>query len=139
MKTKEFIKEVKKLGYEKVDVARDRINIIDYGLCKASVSLKIEKDIFLDTGSYSIVKLIVEYADTPIEEREEEKLYTVVLHDPKRRGRKVMALGKLEEHRNEVIIQKVKKETLNCDRCKLTESEIKENHAYLWQFAKEVE
>lgn len=140
MKTKEFIKKVKEMGYHAKNMG---FNLAVWGINNREVFAHISTGrshiLYLNTSDFYLIRLCLEYAETPIEEREDEKLYTVQLPDALKRGKRIFALGKLKEHESEIIIQKVKKETLNCDRCKLTESEIKRNHEYLWQFAKEVE
>ncbi len=140
MKTKEFIRLVEKLGYNVFQFEKN-LRVFDSLTCRgiASISKEREMDLDINTDFYVLANLCVEYAKTPIEEREDEKLYTVQIPDTLKKGQRIFALGKLQENQDEVIIQKVKLETLNCDRCKLTESEIKRNHSYLWQFAKEVE
>ena len=92
------------------------------------------------TTAYGIpfIKLCLEYAETPIEEREEEKKYIVILPDPEQNSLHVRALCKAGINRviigfdNELIVKKQ-------GSFRLTEAEIKRNHEYLWQLAKEVE
>ena len=140
MKTSEFKKRLREIGY----VTNDSTSFISIrGILMEQERAKIYKSIVaqlsLDTTDYHLIKLCIEYAETPLLEREEEKKYRVIVPDPEKRGKHVLALGRLVERKGEVIIMRVKKETLESDRCHLTESEIKRNHEYLWQFAKEVE
>lgn len=139
MKTSEFVRRVG-LRYTVISVNYGHaIKVVDaFHDEVAVISCFKSSDIFLFTKDIELAKLCLEYAETPIEEREEEKKYTVIVPDPEKRGKHVLALGRLVERKGEVIIMRVKKETLNSDRCQLTESEIKRNHEYLWQFAKEV-
>jgi len=146
MKTEEFIERVEEIGCESLNyevvqssiylavVVKDFYETVAVDISKIRVNT-----ISFKTGDYDLIKLCLEYAETPIEEREEPKLYTVVLPDSLKRGRRVYALGKLVEHEDEVIIQKINLSTLENPRCRLTEEEIKCNHGYLYQFAKEVE
>ena len=91
----------------------------------------------INTGNIELIKLCLEYAETPISDREDEKKYIVVLPDPESEGSS-FALARTV---NETIVINVAKksniETLK--RYRLTEAEIKRNHEYLWQFAKEVQ
>jgi len=137
MKTKEFIKRVKEMGYD-VDNTTALLRINKQGDRCANIEKNYDEMLLFNTANIPFAKLCIEYAETPIAEREEMKKYTVVIPDPLRRGRRVMALGRLEEYKDEIIIQHLKPETLKSERCILTEAEIKRNHAYLWQFAKEV-
>lgn len=86
----------------------------------------------LNTVSLELAKLCIEYAETPISEREEEKKYRVVLPDP-RNGYDVKYM--LTKQNGEVTILRAHR----CHLTPLTEAEIKRNHEYLWQFAKEVQ
>ena len=135
MKTSEFIKRVEGLGYQTY-ACEFWITVTDRFGLKGTVFTKDFK-IALSTTDFGLIKICVEYTETPIEEREEEKKYIVVLPDPESEGSS-FALARTV---NETIVINVAKksniETLK--RYKLTEAEIKRNHEYLWQFAKEVE
>lgn len=81
MKTKEFIKSVEELGY-KTQVYLKTIRIVDKGCFVAAVDLT--KRFTIETTFISrplinekLFDLIVEYARTPVDEREEEKYYLV--------------------------------------------------------------
>lgn len=139
MKTSEFIKKMQQLGYGVIETS-DMVSVTSntiFGLVYA-VAFKNQRALILNTASIELAQLCIYYSETPLSEREDEKKYTVVLPDSQRRGKRIMALGKLSEYDNEVIILHIKKETLETERCRLTEAEIKRNHEYLWQFAKEV-
>lgn len=71
---------------------------------------------------------------------EQEKLYTVEIPNPNRSG-KGHAKFMLEKIGNEVVLVKRKSKECyqNKSNQKLTESEIKEDFEWAWQFAKEVE
>lgn len=81
MKTKEFIKKVEELGFE-TDVSERFVNILSDGLQVAYV-LKdqvyaLECNLIFKIEFMNMDKLfdlLVEYARTPVEEREEEKRY----------------------------------------------------------------
>ena len=98
----------------------------------AVISCFKSSDIFLFTKDIELAKLCIEYAETPISEREEEKKYRVVLPDPKN-GCDVKYM--LTKQNGEVTILRAHR----CHLTPLTEAEIKRNHEYLWQFAKEVQ
>ena len=79
MKTKEFIQRVKKLGYEVDDKGT---GMFLYNGNDIIVFVSKEKQYKLETSNFSAVKnpeelldLCVEYAKTPIEEREEEEKF----------------------------------------------------------------
>ena len=93
MKTKEFIEQVKELGYEVIE-ANDHwhpelicINIMKKLKLKngrlegaseySKVSENIENRLDVHSSSYNLVKLIIEYAETPLAEREDDKKYYV--------------------------------------------------------------
>lgn len=74
MKTSEFIKKVEKLGYsifKGSSVLYIRANELTLGL----VSLEKMYYMDLETELKELFDLCIEYAQTPIEEREEEKKY----------------------------------------------------------------
>ena len=135
MKTSEFKKRVIELGYFFEDMPWEII--VSYPHKGTYVNLsKGNNDIVLDTRDIELAKLCIEYAETPLSEREDEKKYIVILPDPKRIGKRVYALGK---NLGEVIIRNTQREDFkDSNTFHLTEAEIKRNHEYLWQFAKEV-
>ena len=130
MKTSEFIKRVEGLGYQTY-ACEFWITVTDRFGLKGTVFTKDFK-IALSTTDFGLIKICVEYTETPIEEREDEKKYTVVLPDPRNDGVHFYALIKRHDG---IGIGSIHKSHLEG----LTEAEIKRNHEYLWQFAKEVE
>lgn len=130
MKTSEFIKRVEGLGYQTY-ACEFWITVTDRFGLKGTVFTKDFK-IALSTTDFGLIKICVEYTETPIEEREEEKKYRVVLPDPKN-GYDVKYM--LTKQNGEVTILRAHR----CHLTPLTEAEIKRNHEYLWQFAKEVQ
>lgn len=87
MKTKEFIKRVEELGY-KVRKVYSQIEIMNQGLTVATVSTKrmyvIKSFCFVDVewkNQEKLFDLIIEYAKTPIDEREEEKSKIYMIYD----------------------------------------------------------
>ncbi len=87
MKTKEFIKRVEELGY-KVRKVYSQIEIMNQGLTVATVSTKrmyvIKSFCFVDVeweNQDKLFDLIIEYAKTPIDEREEEKSKIYMIYD----------------------------------------------------------
>ena len=138
MKTSEFKKMVKELGFKVVDETPNGISVrtIHNELVKAIVSRVLKDTLLLNTTSIKLMKLCIEYAETPIEEREEEKKYRVRIPDSPERT-PVYALCKLVN--GCVVINQTNESNFQeYDRYRLTEAEIKRNHEYLWQFAKEV-
>ena len=87
--------------------------------------------VFYSLPTRAIVDICLDYAKTPLLEREDEKKYTVVLPDPTNSCDVKYMLTKVN---GQVTIMKAHKSHLEG----LTETEIKRNHEYLWQFAKEV-
>lgn len=88
MKTKEFIEKVEELGFraEESDSGIDVINGVFQHLCHVSKTFRFVLDTdwteFEEAGEATredLYKLAVEYANTPIEEREEEKKYRIEL------------------------------------------------------------
>lgn len=86
MKTKEFIKAVKKLGYyplednEKIKIARSQSDTYAYAYVSTKYRNFFRTDYFPFTELTSekqaeLLDALIEYARTPIEEREEEKVY----------------------------------------------------------------
>ena len=137
MKTKQFIKEVEALGYSTTNNGYFlEFWVMHKSRASARVSIKGEA-LYLNTSYLSLIKLCMEYTETPIEEREEEKFYTVQIPDSPERTN-VFALCKLVN--GDVCINSTSQHNFKKhDRYRLTESEIKRSHEYLWQFAKEVE
>ena len=131
MKTSEFKKRLEELSY-KVTLKRGMFLDISTHHGKHCAEICIVSKFFaLNTVSLELAKLCIEYVETPIEEREEEKKYTVVLPDP-RNGYDVKYM--LTKQNGDVTILRAHR----CHLTPLTEAEIKRNHEYLWQFAKEV-
>ena len=97
MKTKEFIKSVEALGFQ-THVSRKKIKVCDemrgYGfsdpmfiLTSDLVDVHIPADFYISSiERLGVLKLIVEYLDTPLAEREEEKLYNVIFPTIQRDG-----------------------------------------------------
>ena len=132
MKTSEFKKRLEELSY-KVTLKRGLFLDISTHRGKHCAEICIVSKFFaLNTVSLELAKLCIEYVETPISEREDEKKYTVVLPDPKN-GYDVKYM--LTKQNGEVTILRAHR----CHLTPLTESEIKRNHEYLWQFAKEVQ
>ncbi len=133
MKTKQFIKEVKDMGFEvREHYLYSSIKIFKREEQIAVVWMKANRLMLTTAYGIPFIKLCLEYAETPIEEREEEKKYIVILPDPRNDGDYRYALCKRHDG---IGIGHVHRS--GCS--KITESEIKRNHEYLWQFAKEVE
>lgn len=134
MKTSEFKKRVMELnlGVEVIETSNSiTVRAMYSELIKAIVSAVSEDTLMLNTTNIKLMKLCIKYAETPIEEREEEKKYTVVLPDPRNDGTHCQALYK---GLYGICIGYVYRYDLEG----FTEAEIKRNHEYLWQFAKEV-
>ena len=79
MKTKEFIRRVESIGYKTVKTDW-YINIYDkYNITEqvASVNIYAERQLSISDAFYDLAKLLIEYAETPLEEREdyEERPY----------------------------------------------------------------
>lgn len=79
MKTSEFIERVEKLGYKTVKTYSyidiyDADNMIEPA---ASVNMYRESQLFIYHAYYKLTKLIIEYAETPLSEREDGKKYYV--------------------------------------------------------------
>ncbi len=132
MKTKEFIKRVEELGYAVIEkkftlnVCRNKEEII-------SISEFMRSVLHVDSRHLELIKLSLEYAETPIEEREEEKRYVVIIPDWKNTERHKYGIANHGGHIGLGFYQ------VSWFRGGLTEKEIKLNHEYLWQFAQEVE
>ena len=87
--------------------------------------------VFYSLPTRAMVDICLDYAKTPLLEREDEKKYIVILPDPRNDGTHCQALFK---GLYGICIGYVYRHDLQG----FTESEIKRNHEYLWQFAKEV-
>lgn len=136
MKTSEFIKRVEGLGHRVCEnEAWLDIIALNHHIPEVQVNTAIDA-IRINTTNKDIVKLCIEYAETPISEREEEKKYIVVLPDPESEGASFALARTVNET---IVINVAKKSNIEAlKRYRLTESEIKRNHEYLWQFAREV-
>lgn len=138
MKTSEFKKKLNTLGFYLVDfLYHVEVHGKDIRLTPhATISKEFPNNIVVNTPQIDIAKLCIEYAETPLSEREEEKKYRVRIPDSPERT-PVYALCKLVN--GCVVINQTNENNFQeHDRYRLTESEIKRNHEYLWQFAKEV-
>jgi len=81
MKTKEFIKQVEELGYKTVKV-HSFITVYDPDNMDekvAAVSMRSERQLSISDAIYTLAKLLVDYAETPLDEREDETRYYVKL------------------------------------------------------------
>ena len=97
MKTKEFIKSVEALGFQ-THVREKEIKVCDemrgYGVDSPMFILTSNlPEVYIPDEFYisslerrGVLKLIVEYLDTPNSEREEEKLYNVIFPTIQRDG-----------------------------------------------------
>jgi len=136
MKTSEFKKRLGELQYLVCEDGRFLDIKTLFGKHCARICI-VSDLVQLNTVSLELAKLCIEYAETPIEEREEEKKYRVRIPDSPERT-PVYALCKLVN--GCVVINQTNESNFQeHDRYRLTEAEIKRNHEYLWQFAKEVE
>ena len=100
MKTKEFIKSVEALGFQ-THVREKEIRVCDemrgYGIDSPMFILTSDlPEVYTQNELYisslerrGVLKLIVEYLDTPNSEREEEKLYRVKFPAITRLGRNI--------------------------------------------------
>ena len=97
MKTKEFIKSVEALGFQ-THVREKEIRVCDemrgYGIDSPMFILTSDlPEVYTQNELYisslerrGVLKLIVEYLDTPNSEREEEKLYNIIFPTIQRDG-----------------------------------------------------
>lgn len=136
MKTSEFKRKIEEFGLK----VTERSNVFDihdeYGTRYASIHRLVGECVSFNTGRIYLIKLCLEYAETPLSERDDEKKYRVRIPDSPERT-PVYALCKLVN--GCVVINQTNGSNFQeHDRYILTESEIKKNHAYLWQFAKEI-
>ena len=100
MKTKEFIKSVEALGFQ-THVSGKKIKVCDemlgYGFSDPMFVLTSDlPEVYIPNEFYisslerrGVLKLIVEYLDTPNSEREEEKLYRVKFPNVTRSGNSI--------------------------------------------------
>ena len=139
MKTKEFIKKVEGMDYE-IQESDWVIEVWDNYKREKCVSIAkySDKSVYISTNNYSLIKFCMEYAETPIEERGDVKKYSVEIPDIENLSPdRVYALARTTEEK--IMINRTKREHfIQNNRYHLTEAEIKRNHSYLWQFAKEV-
>lgn len=139
MKTEEFIKEIKRMNLIAVDqpycIEVERKYI--FGKV-AQVQKYGVGSLWFNTNDLELVKLCIEYAETPIAEREKVKKYTLILPDPEYVGILRIALQRMLDGAI-VLVLTHEREVKGTKYFHLTEAEIKRNHEYLWQFAKEVE
>lgn len=137
MKTSEFKRRTRELGYRTCENAA-WLDVIAFNHHIPEVQVNTAIDaIRVNTTNKEIIKLCIEYAETPLSDREEEKKYIVRIPDSPERT-PVYALCKLVN--GCVVINQTNENNFQeHDRYRLTEAEIKRNHEYLWQFAKEVQ
>lgn len=131
MKTSEFISKVESLQYD-VSTVEGFIYIKTYFGTTCARAYTKGRHVIFDTDNMNLAELVIEYAETPIEEREDEKKYIVILPDPRNDGAHCQALYKGVYG---ICIGYGYRHDLQG----FTEAEIKRNHEYLWQFAKEVQ
>ena len=137
MKTSEFKKKITEEGYRTSDNTRTISVFTKNGADVAVIDCYLPEYFYMNTSNIQIAKLCIEYAETPLLEREEEKRYRVRIPDSPERT-PVYALCKLVN--GCVVINQTNESNFQeHDRYRLTEAEIKRNHEYLWQFAKEVQ
>lgn len=142
MKTSEFIKRVRNLGFDVV-VAEEIPNGLSvctvYSGYVLAVVSTVEQDVMrLTTTSMGLIKLCVEYAETPIHERDDVKKYIVKLPDPYNLSTERSYTLVRTSNGNIIIGRPQTKRIIDNEAYHLTEEEVKRNHAYLWQFAEEV-
>lgn len=131
MKTNELIKKIEALGYRTCKNAK-WLDVLGFNYHIPEAQINTANDALrINTTNKALVKLCIEYAETPLAEREDEKKYTVVLPDP-RNSKDFMHM--LTKRGDSIEMGWCHKSHLEG----LTEAEIKRNHEYLWQFAKEV-
>jgi hypothetical protein len=136
MKTSEFKEKLK--DYSLYVGETEEYFILNYcNACIAEVSKTRQGSLSIYSMPFKqLVYTLIEYAETPISEREEAKKYRVRIPDMAERTQ-VYALCKLANG-CVVINQTNERNFQEHDRYHITESEIKRHHEYLWQFAKEV-
>lgn len=78
MKTKEFVKKVKQLGYD-CSIEKYLLYVFEGNHSIACISLCRTSYFTIQKGDPELCKLCIEYAQTPLEEREEEKKYHLYL------------------------------------------------------------
>lgn len=136
MKYSEFIKEIEDLGFNVGEFDFD-IRVVDEGTSCLRVSkeaintLTVDRYLWVDEKNIKLLEKAIELAKTPIEDREDEKLYYVKLIDDE--------LEYLNQNKLNKICTLSTKEENNFTQTKFTEKEIKEIDERYWQFAVEVE
>lgn len=138
MKIVDFIKEVEKVSkYFKVLDEEYAVRVVMEvtGQTYATVWKSDVNIMELNTSSVELIRLCMELAETPVEEREAVKKYNVILQD---KDGEVFMLRKTE---NDIRIDMATEPYVNreSESWVLTEQEIKENHEYLWPLRKEVQ
>ena len=136
MKTSEFISKVESLGYQ-VNVCEFWIDVIDRFGVKGVVFTN-GSNLALSTNNIDLVKICVEYAETPILERRDVKKYIAKIPDPENLSTERIYTLVRAFNGNIMISRPQTKRILENEAYHLTEEEIKRNHAYLWEFAEEV-
>ena len=136
MKTSEFISKVESLGYQ-VNVREFWIDVIDRFGVKGVVFTN-GSNLALSTNNIDLVKICVEYAETPILERRDVKKYIAKIPDPENLSTERIYTLVRAFNGNIMISRPQTKRILENEAYHLTEEEIKRNHAYLWEFAEEV-
>lgn len=136
MKTSEFISKVESLGYQ-ANVCEFWIDVTDRFGVKGVVFTN-GYNLALSTNNIDLVKICVEYAETPILERRDVKKYIAKIPDPENLSTERIYTLVRAFNGNIMISRPQTKRILENEAYHLTEEEIKRNHAYLWQFAEEV-
>lgn len=117
-----------------------------YKLCTDFREQKLREDFhgwFNDDNNKSIETLVLMHKFGY--EVEKEKLYTVEIPNPNGDGYSIVYLGKNEDNKVELRIQEYytsiefSRDWRKLDSAQLTENEIKKDHGWAWQIAKEVE
>ena len=144
MKASEFRKKIIELGY----ITSDYENGISVLTKSGDIEIALidcyrPKHCWMEISStlIDVAKLVLEYAETPLDEREykkgKEKKYYVVLPDPENVSNVRPTLSRRKDGRI-TITQEHASGAKVYEHCHLTKSEIRRNHAYLWEFRKEV-
>ena len=135
MKTSELRERIRKLYYFTAENEAFTDALTIHGAICARAYTK-SSHVILNTDNMNLAKLVIEYAETPINEREEEKKYIVIIPDPESEGSRFVLARTVN---GKIVINIAKMSSIeSLKRYHLTEAEIKRNHEYLWQFAKEV-
>lgn len=140
MKTSEFKKRLQELGFYYVDYRTvTKVHSKDTKqTTHASISRDLSNIVEINTPNIDVAKICIEYAETPISEREEEKRYIVIIPDPESFSEERVYVLVRAFNGSVMIGRPQEKRIYENEAYHLTESEIKKNHAYLWQFKKEV-